>query len=306
MPFDLRIDFTGLCLYLKQRDSNRMAVLMPDCRKVRGNDMKHDDDTKGVPHVGYIRFDLANLVGSVPPGTIEFGPQYEVVYRFHRQHLTFNLPATEDPLRGELEVPRFEEIANEKPSSRGASPVPLLEPLPGLFSEKADKLPLLMRTFLQGGSLTADGKEFWRFSRVFRRGVATTYERDFKSIVTWKRHVDDDVLTITIADFDGKNSVDIPLRPLTKGGVIPLKIANLCTENPLEWDEFEKRLVRGDDEDFKWLYRLLRPTEGRTYRDLLKGSGAKLRKFPIPQRPQAGGAGREDCFGGAQEVDSFD
>jgi hypothetical protein len=305
MPFTLKVEFAGLCLHLEEKERKRVGVVMPDCRRVLGNKMQHADRTRGVPHVGYLRFDLTNLAETFHAGAPTAGPQSEVVYRFDRQEVKFNLTPTGDPVDGELELPRMEEIANEVREG-GTDPVPLLEPRPGLFARNVGEAPVVMRTVLEGGKLSAEGKEYWGFPSVLRRGISTPYVDDFRSVATWTRPVDDtDELTITIADLNGENPEQIRLRPTTPGGVIPLKIANLCAKNPLEWEELPQRLVAGNDVDFKWLFRLLRPTNKRTYEELLADSVGALREFPIPVRLEGGGLGRQDCFGAVMSVDSL-
>lgn len=310
MSFTLRIEFTGLCLYLKQKNSNYLGILMPDCRLGKATEHPDKKEERIVPHVGYLRFDLANLVGSFPAGNIEHGPKYEVVYRFNRDELTFDLSETEKPMEGTLEVPRFEEIANEPASRDASSPVPLLEPLPNLFSMDPTRIPhnLLMRTVLQGGTVVPTRrKELWKFSQVLRHGDGSVYKRYFRNCVTWEYPVDKEAVTITISDLDRQKApVSIPLKPVSKDGVVPIKIANLCADNPLEWEDLDLHRVTDNDVDFKWLYHLLRPTKGRSYEELLDAGDGTLHCLPVPEQGVGGGSGREDCFGGAQEVATFD
>jgi hypothetical protein len=302
MSFVLQVSFTGLCLYLVQEDRKRLAVLQPDCRPDPADDeyFVHPDGTRGARHAGYLRWDLANYVAAVAPGEVipprPADPRYEVIHRFTKQEVKFDLPAATGTITGDLALPRFAEIANERNPADTAQPLPLLEPVPHLFSTVVDEVPrpLLMRLMLEDGELAATGSETWRFPRLFRRGKPGEYVGSFRSMATWTRKVDADELKITIADFDGGNAAVIRLKPVTNGGVIALKIANLCSENPLEWRELNRRLVTEDDEDFKWLYRLLQPTLGREYDDVLLGYA-----LPIPLKPVVGGAaGVEDCLGG--------
>ncbi|MBW3629546.1 MAG: hypothetical protein KY464_09630, partial [Gemmatimonadetes bacterium] len=62
MSFELRVKFSGLCLFLVHSDTKRVAVVMPDCRRNGPNPPdQHLDGEPAEPHVGYLRFDLANL-----------------------------------------------------------------------------------------------------------------------------------------------------------------------------------------------------------------------------------------------------
>src|SRR6187549_3897635 len=67
--FHLQIEFSGLCLFVRRRDAlgvvnpTRVTVLMPDARRQPNVDvMRHHDGTEAVPHSGYLRFDLGDLM----------------------------------------------------------------------------------------------------------------------------------------------------------------------------------------------------------------------------------------------------
>jgi hypothetical protein len=282
MTFDLRVEFSGLCLYLMHPDGDQVGIVMPDARK-RTADPRHADGTDGVFHVGYVRFDLANFDADLPPGDIDNGPRYEVVHRFDREALDFDFPDEQSSMSAELEFPDFKEFA------------PVLRPLPGLFSEDPPKV-LLMRTVLRGGHLSGLSEgESWRFSTELNPS-APAYGGQFASFSTWTRRVDGDGLTIRLRRFGDATPTEIPLRPARSengDAVIALKIANLCAENPLEWPDLPFRGVVGDDVDFKWLYRLLEPP-GTTYAKLLRGD-----QFPVPERRGRQPFGAfQDCMGG--------
>ena len=77
MSFMLEVEISGLCLYVVHPDGQKVTVLMPDCR----NDIvspRHVDTRKGKPHVGYLRYDLADQVPGVQKGVGDT-PLYEVV-----------------------------------------------------------------------------------------------------------------------------------------------------------------------------------------------------------------------------------
>jgi hypothetical protein len=260
--FELQVKLTGLCMFGIRPSTKSIIVVMPDTRFERDAagaeiPMKHLDRTEAVPHVGYLRFNLANLVppiGNVPPTNVTAAPPYEVVHRFSREELVFEMEADgEDITNHELRLPDFDDFA------------PVMEPVPGVFFDTNNQAPpnvVLMRTVLTGGHIgsVADGEKW-----VMTGELDPDHEprvRSFNGDIQWVRKVRGKQLTLTIRSFDGSaDPVSITLRPISIGGAIPsipLKIANLCSTNPMEWDELELRRVQSDDVDFKWFYNLVR------------------------------------------------
>jgi hypothetical protein len=283
MAFELRVSFTGLCLYLVHPDGTKAAVLLPDARKTTA-DPAHADGTMGEFHAAYLRFDLAHLDARFPAGSEDEVPRYEVVRRLDRQVLDFGVPDGAGQTV-DLPLPDFGTFA------------PTLRPISGLFSSNPPQ-ELLSRMVLNGGELSALPEDAWTLPATLNPG-GQPYNGEFASLVTWTRQVEGDGLTLTLAGFDGADAVQIPLTPVTTDSgarVIALKVANLCDKNVLEWPELGTRRVDQDDVDFKWLYRLLQPEEG-SYGDRLEGSS-----LPIPHLQPTQGFGVEDCMGGKIEV----
>ncbi|HEU0055211.1 MAG TPA: hypothetical protein VFQ39_18620 [Longimicrobium sp.] len=282
MSFELRVSFTGLCLYLIHPNGRQAAVLQPDARKDNANP-RHADDTDGEFHAAYLRFDLASLATGFPgaPGADEV-PPYEVVHRFGRQVLDFGIPDDNNTaLQVDLSVPDFGGFA------------PTLQLLPGLFSTTPPD-ELLTRMVLNGGTLSGLPEDSWKIPGFFHPDGTPT-PGQFASLITWSRQVEGDGIELTLTDFDGGNEVRIPLRPVTTDTgdqVLSLKVANLCAKNALEWPELGIRTVDQDDVDFKWLYRLFEPAQG-SYGDLLRGG-----TYPIPRLQHGNPFGVEDCMGG--------
>ncbi|HEV2734964.1 MAG TPA: hypothetical protein VGV85_08985, partial [Longimicrobiaceae bacterium] len=168
MAFQLRVEFTGLCLYLVHAtppgdrkpgdplDAQKVTVARPDCRKGKVA-TRHADGDKGRPHAGYIRFDLANLTPGFPAGQVDDSPEYEVVHRFTRQTLDFGLPAAEGLMRVHAAVPEFEGFA------------PTLEPRPELSVDAQAGGLCVMKTTLTGGTLIGEPepRDDWEFSPLF-------------------------------------------------------------------------------------------------------------------------------------------
>jgi len=307
--FDLEIKFTGLIMYLVHGDppaspgdplvGRKVTVVIPECRQ-HFVDAKHDDGTEGAHHVGYMRMDLASIVGphaSFPAAAAEVAavpsdPPYEVVHRFTNQVLDFGLPGEEreegedgvdTSINVHTRLPEFDRLA------------PRLEPRPELFDERAADLAVL-RTTLTRGSLTGQPKQEWKFSNVLG-DPNEAYSGKFAEALTWTRTVPDrNWLTLTLAPLAGGEAQQqvtlFPVAGPTGRPTISLKIANLCCENPLEWAELDARGAIHRDDDFKWLYRLMQPvaerTRGRqpaprrTIKQMLATRGDRLAELPIP------------------------
>lgn len=292
MSFELRVEFSGLIMYLRDPKRPEVMLVMPDARRYSNLNATHDDGTPGIPHAGYVRWDLAGLVNGVPAGDALNGPRYEVVHRFNHEFLDFNLPVSSmDDLR--LDIPNFGRFA------------PTLVPIDGVMNP-TPSTDVLMRTMISGGTLKAIGQgKRWTLPSTFQPKAKAdeTYSGVFTGFALWSRTIDADSLTITISSFDRSYAMPVQLRPVLTptGYAITLKVANLCADNPLEWEEFGFRQVFDSDDDFKWLYSLLKPkAKDQTLKSMLAKN-----KLPCPQLDHSapGPLGHENCMGGELEVD---
>jgi hypothetical protein len=283
MPFDLEIEFSGLCLYVVHPDGNQVAVLMPDARRRTNADPFHADATHAEPHVGYLQVNAADMGVALPGGEDGGGPRYELIHRFDRQAVDFGTAFSTAPLQNGLRFPVFEEFA------------PGLELIPGLFGTNPPPV-LLMRLVLTGGTLTSNLEEpLWRFSNRLNPGEEE-YGGQFASFAVWKRQVNAEQVTLRLTDFAGNVQATMPLSPAEPGGKVRLKMSNLCSDNPLEWVDLPIRKVTGPDNDFRWLYRLLQPAGG-TFSTMISESNG----YPIPEPAEVlGEAGADDCMGGTK------
>jgi hypothetical protein len=300
--FELRVTFSGLNLFLIQEDCTKVAVVQPDCRNESIHKPPHPGGgAQPINHVGYLRFDLANLVTGIPQGTERTGPRYEVVHRFAHEDLSFGLPDT-GSMSIRTGLPRFERIAPVKTNS---STIPadecngdksLLEPVSGLFGVNKQ---VLMRTVLTGGTLEGAGITEWEFPKSFDSEMPD-YTGNFPEEVTWTRIVNGDHLDLSLMPFVGGSGTIIRLKPAAVGGrqVVELKVANLCADNPLEWPEFDPVGNQPDEDlDFRWLYRILKPVSGKPIKDLIGND-----PLPAPRRTGRGPRGVENCIGGTIKV----
>lgn len=278
MAFHLEVEFTGLCLYAPTRHGNNVTsvrVYLPDCRRGAVNSV-HSDAQKGEPHVGYLRANLANIVGAAVNaghvGNSLDGPRFEVVYQFNRQQLEFVI---DDDNPGQINyeplgVPNFQTIL-------GA-----FNPLPGLDSNDPPK-PLLFRTTLRGGTIRGRrGNGNWRIPNSVGNA---NYGGQFSEVITWKCDVEDS-LVLKLTNFDGATNPQLINLTAEEGETVYLKIANLCSLNPLEWSALTIHVERQQDRDFKWLYRLLQGQNPLRVPELAPGFQA---------------FGVEDCLGGGDE-----
>lgn len=257
--FVLEIEFAGINLFVRQKETleataNRgLKVLMPDARLRRPNDpaMKHLDDKPAIPHVAYVRFNMANLpsVGTELDHVVnDRGPSFEVVHRLNGESISFEGLTPKQPVNTDgLEVPDFNEFAAK---------LELREDL-----DKSNKI--VASTELSGGvieSFSVAGQTWSLSGELGSNGPIE--EREFGGMVVWtSAPIVGDGLDLVLKSFDDTQTTRIPLTAKkTKDGStrrIAIKIANLCDKNPLEWDELPQRTVAEDDVDFKWLYKLL-------------------------------------------------
>jgi hypothetical protein len=282
--FELRIEISGLCLWVRTAGGQSVTVVMPD-GGLASSKTAHADGDPAVPHVGYLRFNLANLGVSVPLGDSQRGPTYEVVHRFHGEELTFEIGGVSLPFDGrDLALPDFNEFA------------PVLEPMPGLFDKKPGGI-VLMQTVLDGGRVEPmlDSGEWLLSGRL--RDDGTPREGQFGGAMIWRRQVSGTGMVVRLTPFGGGTPIAFPLVPvdLPGGPAVDLKIANLCADNPLEWPELAVRRVAVEDRDFKWLYRLLQRRDGADPHRYLPS----VLTVPTPINNELGVEGaRYDCFGG--------
>jgi hypothetical protein len=283
--FHLHVEFSGPCLFVLEPeaggDIKQATVLMPDGRRSKHPDPKHLDGRRAEHHVGFVRLDLADMDLPFPTGGKEAQPKYELVHRFDGQVLSFGDGlALESMDVSKLHLPNFNKIA---PGT--------LEPFPNLLGENpADQL--LMRMELRGGVFHSEPKRVWEFSTVLNPG-GEPYEDEFASTVIWKRKIENDHLTVTVSDFRGNREAEFPLGKFAEGEIVTLAVGNLCSINPLDWDDLPPHPVTAIDDDFKWLYQLLR-TKGKPTLELPKDV-----ELPTPKLKNDGGeTGDEACMGG--------
>jgi len=282
--FELRIDITGVCLFVRSRGASTIRIFMPDARAT-GSMLEHPDRTNAIPHAGYLRFDLANVasdVAGIPIANPADTPQFEVVHLFDREELRLGIYDDGESVDdARLSLPAFSEFAPQ---------LKLLDNLNGPMPAAE----LLMRTALYGGTLTSiiDAIQ-WEIPDLDPAGH--THRHWFGGQIRWTRMIQGYGLTLRLVKFDRSGVVEIPLRPTTASGDRPailLKLANLCATDPLEWDSFGATHPVVPDLDFKWLYHLMQPGQ-----ECNVPYPPKDLPHPTPVRGPRENA-TQDCFGG--------
>lgn len=287
--FDLQIDFTGLCLFVEHTASEYVTVIMPNAKMPPdGIPPRHDDGMNAVPHAGYLRSDLANVSPtgkSISSTPLDALPTHEIVHLLDYEEVDLQLPSA--PLtadRTELLLPDFGEVAD----------------LMVLHPQVLDAIPprrlVLSRLVLQGGAFErppGGRKERWKFAGDLKRDRKETPCK-LSGRNRWRRlNIPGTQLNLRTRTFGQTEWTDLPLFPTTTPGgrpLIALKYANLCATNPLEWAAFGRETMLlppgSEDDDFKWLYRLMTP-----------GPDANYPAVPLPHPLPDQRGELQDCFG---------
>lgn len=244
----LRVNFTGLCLFVTEEAPSKLRVLLPDARGLRPLNMsKHVDDTRAVAHVGFVRFDRRYVAGTAP------ATGGEVVRRMVREAIHFEISDSSEGDISKLLVPNFSEFA------------PDLELNKSLLGSAPDAV-LLARVELSGGTLSGEAAvDLKEVSRTIGSAGRISTHR-YQHLVTWSRTVIGTSVSLCVTTFGGEEVERIPLQALREANgdfVVEVMIANLCADNPLEWDDYhEPDDEPVDDFDFKWFVRLFQQKAG--------------------------------------------
>jgi len=288
MSIELSIEFAGICLYVLDPERATVSVVIPTCVPTPNGRVKteHEDKTVGARHVPYLLANLANFGQRVPAGPFGDGPQFGVVRRLNREELFFGPEGpTSDRLDpNALALPDLTVFTDRIKLQDG-----LLSDIP-----PNERPELNVRTILKGGRFTATTLGGSGSPVPGRTPNWDDLEADWAGSIRWAQTVPGDSLTIRIRNWDTGQETPLTLEPLTPGGRVELKVANLCEDNPLEWKEFEPRFEKRDV-DFKWLFRLFASKGGGS---ILTALGKKELPYPLlkPREPRT--AGNTGCTGG--------
>ena len=288
MSIELSIEFAGICLYVIPPQQGTVSVLIPTCVPTPNGRVKteHEDKTIGARHVPYLLANLMNFGQSVPAGLVGDGPQFGVVRRLSREELFFE---PEGPTSDQLDPDALPLPDLTVYTDRIKLQDSLLSDIP-----PNEQPELNVRTILKGGTFTATTLGGSGSPVPGRNPNWDESEADWAGSIKWTRTVPGDSLAIRIRNWDTGQETPLTLRPITPGGRVELKIANLCGDNPLEWREFEPRFEKRDV-DFKWLFRLFVPNAGGS---ILAALGRKELPYPLLKPRGARTTGSTGCTGG--------
>ncbi|HEY9226784.1 MAG TPA: hypothetical protein VIP11_09070 [Gemmatimonadaceae bacterium] len=297
MPqFILELEFAGLALFVRRTGNAGIRVLFPDARGVPGVTRRHRDkkaSETAVPHAAYIRFNMHDLPAFAADSNrvvTDDTPSYEIVHRLQDETISFSVPGVGPLETGSavtqtgLDIPDFSKFASE------------LKVRPQLATGVSND-GIVGRLDLSGGEIESFNvsPELWRLANVHNGKHAAVPDSEYGGTIVWSSpQLNGDRVVVTLTPFAGGKPTQIELVANQTPGPTPrirIKIANLCANNPLEWDELPPRLVAQDDLDFKWLYQML---EHRT-----KAASAWETELPVPVPIAALVEGElYDCFPG--------
>jgi hypothetical protein len=267
---DLRIGFTGLCVFLK--DGAGAAVILPDAELDR---TAIDDDNRRLePH-------FAKIGAEEPKGEVHDAP------RIRRRRLVLKgageavglcngPPVLYAPdVMGRAHLPQ---PASGKPPAPVPAPVPGPGPDPDLLAARPPAI-VGVQIRLGGGTLKPVDKDLWDWDVKHAAGWGTP--RPLAWLLHWETVVPDaDVLKLESLDAEPDMEVELP--PPGPDGFRTIYITNLCGRDPLpEGEEFD---------DFHWYYHLLPQDEiNRLKKVFPPGSN---RRAPYPRVDHRGSTKR--------------
>jgi hypothetical protein len=253
MAFTLEVEFRGLCLYVVHPTTGQVAIVLPDGR-AKPRPVVFADNVIGTPHVGFLSCRLEDVAGSSGAGG-------EVIHRFDSEQVEFGLPPAPAG-KPKIEMPNADCFAPE------------LQPVGGMFGARPPE-SVLMRMTLEGGQVdSTKGPNKWDFDGGQCGG-------NFADRVTWSRSVDAADVTLTFTNWNTGASSKLRLAPSQRDGAVKIRVANICSDNPLEWRELgvQKGIAAREDDDFRWFYQILESKTG-SLTSLVGRTGGTL---PVPR-----------------------
>lgn len=247
----LVVQFAGLMIhapsvadvqaYSAETPVDGYTVLVPEARSGKLT-YNYPPRRGGKPcyHVPYIRFKL-NDAG------LDAGSGADGMIRLDRHHVEF------DGLADGTGVD-WSAVAQHTADLRKA--VPGEEVDPAHFSDTPPKT-LCARVSLDRGSFHKAGLgELGEFEFKTHLHGEVTYKTTLARYLDWHAPLAGNSVTITLTPIDGGEVKTVTLS--TDGSEISLRIANLCEDGFMDWDEFDDNLdpVVSDD-DFAWYYTML-------------------------------------------------
>lgn len=274
MNFHVEVRFTGICGLVPDKAFDqqpaKVCVVLPDAFfKDVSAPPEAADATALRRHRAMVHFPVRNIPGQEADKT-----GGTVVWYIEKQRLTFDATGAQALTVGNLaQVLDIEAIAN------GYSQVDPDHLKATVGQARAAQVVFDIGHLAQGTVPT----QVWKVtpSVLSPRTVITrlTYEvvLTISNISSFK---------MLVSPREGGSPVEQELKA-GAGETIPITIAHLCQDNPLRWETTNFSAV--DDEDTKWYFKLLSPTD-----QLKLAAALDSNELPIPRPTSSGGQG-VDC-----------
>lgn len=283
MSFELRVEFSGLCLFAIDKKAKAVGVLMPDFGFKDGQSMQRPGESKPrEAHRAYMRMDAASLGLATIGGEGKDGAPYQVVRLLHGKKIGLHT--------GLAGLPKDKPVV---PSLDGVDKKTAVTLDPQWFSPSPNGL--LGRVVLRGGEFDQQRSGVqWTFPNTLKKLFKNETE-SYQNIVTWRATVAGAGVAISLASFDGSNAESFVLRPVLQPDgrmAVVIRFGNLCRLNPLAWSGFEIDTVK-EDHDFRWFFDVVSTPAGWA-QELQNANDTEL---PCPQVAATTLEGSRNCSG---------
>lgn len=272
MPFNLEVSFIGLCLFVPNKTSTKICVVLPNAEGNAPNSKKSLDGTWLSRHRAFLRFDMKNLKGmpQVPEDSL-------AVWHLTRRELKIDT-IKDNPFK----ITALDKVLNLLDIAPD-----FCVPDPDVVTGDTDKITsrlLIEQGEILTGEPTADA---WRVPPTLKLcGGIVRYPALSTRVILKIEKMDELILSVTQMT-GGTDQAPLHLEA-PDGETVKISVVNLCDNNPLQW---EPSLESVPDVDFKWYFELL-PDE--KHDELAKRlSGIEL-PVPVPEG-QPNGRG-QNCF----------
>jgi hypothetical protein len=276
MPFTLHVVFTGLCAFAPNRARNRMWVVLPDGRSKIHFPRISADGVKLRRHFGYVQFKAYQLA-SLDPDKPQPPQDMDAIWLLNRQRLTFNCtPAEASTPFSYTGLPNAANLEEMVPGYGNIDPSVVNDVPPPI---------VLSQVVLDRGVLLPPDPQ-----KCSERILPPVLHREAirKSLcseIVWEVQGLSQV-DIVATPFDGSGTYGRWSLAGSDGGIVTITVANLCDENLLRFETTYDELP--DDEDFRWIYTLLKADDQTQLLRSLNGL-----HYPVPLTPaqEANGQG---------------
>lgn len=309
MAFTLQVIFTGLCAFIENEDPHdptRMCVVLVNgTRPERERDVRAIDGTPLRYHRPFVTFPIRDI--QPPISDVNGLPMAHGIWYLNRERLLFDITEETGAMNDfNVRRPNLGDPHPEVPEPRNPDHLASFTWVPDLtqvaprhktidedvvassnVSQNVIAQVLIRRGSLRPFSFT---RAIWEFDRHLSEGRAHRRNFAHEASLTLTRLTSANLISRPLDQ--GGVERKLPLTPASDGGIVTIKISNLCEVNPLQW--FTTR-EPAPDHDIKWFYEILSPGTKERLRADLDG-----RTLPIPRPVQFligfGGPGSGNCI----------